>query len=311
VFLELGDQTRGFADLDRAVEHGPQSGAVHFARGMERRNAGDLAGSLPDYEQAHELDPTNNDVLAELALVCFELGDATRTAALATQGLERDSSSVVLRRMRAFARCKLGDAEGARLDADFVVRAEPGAADAWGFRALILEPFDLDASLESARRAASLGADQPQAHLILADLLVARGDLAGAKPELERAFAINPNNPEAHASRVKFALRRGDLAAALADTDRVIELSPHRGYGHALRAEVLRRQGELDRALAEIELANGDYGTLVAVGVRGLIRSAKGDKAGARADLAAYLKRARPFDDFMPEVKAELQKLSR
>jgi tetratricopeptide (TPR) repeat protein len=104
------------------------------------------------------------------------------------------------------------------------------------------------------------------------------------------ALAAAPRLAEARYLRAKVRSERGDLAGALADADAAMALGLPGGAALAVRAWVLHRLGRDDEALAVCDRALALEPSLAeSHGARGMVRDARRDWAGARADYDAAL----------------------
>ena len=166
------------------------------------------------------------------------------------------------------------------------VRAKPRDAGAWGklgmlllahdfdtesravfHRAAELDPADYrwpylegltrvlyepEAGLERLRRAAELApANRPEPRLRVAELLLERGDLAGAASLAERA----PGVGRAELVLARVAAARGDWAAVLSRTDRCASDALCARESALLRGRAFAARGESERADAEFRAA--------------------------------------------------------
>ncbi|HEX4459345.1 MAG TPA: tetratricopeptide repeat protein, partial [Polyangia bacterium] len=90
----------------------------------------------------------------------------------------------------------------------------------------------------------------PDSHALLASLLVKRGALAEAAPEVATALRMSPALPSAWMAKAQLEEARGETAAALADYRHAVTLSPSARY-HLRYGEAALRAG--DRATAATE----------------------------------------------------------
>jgi tetratricopeptide (TPR) repeat protein len=94
---------------------------------------------------------------------------------------------------------KLGSAEEAR--SSYARLAERSDNDAWHFIGLSGQQLlddQTDAALESARQAAQLAGNLPEAHYQVGLVLAKRQDWRGAADAFDRAVELNPANAYAH-----------------------------------------------------------------------------------------------------------------
>jgi tetratricopeptide (TPR) repeat protein len=90
----------------------------------------------------------------------------------------------------------------------------------------------------------------PDSHALLASLLVRRGALAEAEPEVAAALALSPELPSAWMAKGQLAEARGQWPAALAAYRHAVERSPSARY-HLRYGEAALRAGDRATAAAE------------------------------------------------------------
>jgi len=72
----IGQRGEALAAFGRALAFDPAYAPAYYLRGLERQNAGDMAGALADFEKAAEADPDYAEALAQLADLAARRGDA-------------------------------------------------------------------------------------------------------------------------------------------------------------------------------------------------------------------------------------------
>ena len=97
------------------------------------------------------------------------------------------------------------------------------AAGIFGTESLA-EAEDLAEAL--ARRAVALDANDAEARTCFANLLMRRGDFAGALAEIERALALSPNLADAHGTLGSVLTRSGHPKEGRAELEKCIRLDP-------------------------------------------------------------------------------------
>ncbi|MDP6689723.1 MAG: tetratricopeptide repeat protein [Alphaproteobacteria bacterium] len=169
----------------------------------------------------------------------------------------------------------------------------------------------------AARRLEALAATLAADHVPSpGDLLAQAANvwLLGGRAELalqaiELALQYDPDRAVYLIDRGRIRAEQGNHAAALQDLDRALALNPDDDDAAAFRASSLRHLGRADEALAAIEQAlilnpNNPSARLE----RGILRLARGDREGARADwlYAAMEHRGTPAGD---AAQARLQQM--
>lgn len=90
----------------------------------------------------------------------------------------------------------------------------------------------------------------PDSHALLASLLIRRGALAEAEPEVATALQLSPELPSAWVAKAQLAEARGQLPAALAAYRHAVERSPSARY-HLYYGQAALHAGDAATAAAE------------------------------------------------------------
>lgn len=125
--------------------------------------------------------------------------------------------------------------------------AEELDAEEWFLRGVALIGTEREWSDEEAdcyRRAVELRADYAEAHVNLAILLRARGDVAGAGLHYREALRARPDHPEAHYDYAILLADRGSTGPALEHLETALSLRPDYGDAHHAYANLLARRGD-------------------------------------------------------------------
>ncbi len=191
-----------------------------FDDGVAAHRAGRLADACAAYQAVLGRDPGHFDALHMLGVAAVQSGDAERGAAL------------------------IGAA----------TRLAPNVAAAHVNLAMALSALGRYAeALDSADRALSLEAANPDAHLGRGNALLALGRAAEALAAYDQALALRPTDPRGHYNRANALRDLGRLEDAVAGYEAALALSP--GYVEALgnRGAALARLGRLGEALAAFD----------------------------------------------------------
>ena len=120
----------------------------------------------------------------------------------------------------------------------------------------------------------------------LADVRLARKDLAGAEAGYRRALGVDPAQAEAHLGLARVALARGDAASAEAELGRALRLDPRLGPAHTARGELLWKTRDLPGARQAFQAAVAiDPRDAAARGRLGAVELESGGVDAAVADL--------------------------
>lgn len=123
------------------------------------------------------------------------------------------------------------------------------------YQALAVRGSDPEAAIAHLRRAVAAGPDYDGPRLLLAELLVQRGQLDEAETRFHAILSREPDNSRAHLGLAQAAFERDDLSSCLEQLRCALD-DPHtRKAAHAFLAEVQQRRG--DRPSAEKALREG------------------------------------------------------
>ncbi len=124
------------------------------------------------------------------------------------------------------------------------------------YRAICLLEFGMPEAFAELERASSLDPDYEPLLLKHGEALLGAGELEAAA---EKFWPVASAAPElathAHLGLARIALARGELETSLRHARRAVELAPRHGAAHGLLAEVHRRLGDRRRAEHEMGLA--------------------------------------------------------
>ena len=117
---------------------------------------------------------------------------------------------------------------------------------------------DLDQAILEARKAVALDAGLPFAHRVLAEALLRRGDMAGARRAAQRAHQLDPADhralvalADAHA----YVEAAGDRAEARGLYERALGLAPNDWFAHYRLGVLLQNEGFLEEAVQHADRA--------------------------------------------------------
>ena len=113
------------------------------------------------------------------------------------------------------------------------------------------EDPDVSHALPDLKRAAALAGDTPDApSLLLAETLIAQGQLSDAEPLLRQALAHDPGNARAFLGLGRIELARGNLGGAQDDLVRSYQLAPGIKATQVLLAQVFAKTGKAQASAA-------------------------------------------------------------
>jgi tetratricopeptide (TPR) repeat protein len=244
------------AACSRAIDGGQWRGRdladLYVARGTAYLARVDYGQALADFNAAIKIDPNNAAAYRARGEVAHFHPDIAIADFDTAIRLDPNDAKAYIDRGAAYRAS--GQLDRAIADFDTAIRRDPKAAAAYTGRGL-------------ARRA--------------------KGELDQAIADYDEAIKIDPQGRFVHLDRGAAYQAKGDLDRAIVDYDEEIRLGPvTRAY--ELRAGAYRQKGDLDRAIADAgEAIRRNPDDAVALRERALVRQAKGDAAGAAADLDA------------------------
>jgi tetratricopeptide (TPR) repeat protein len=241
-----GDYRAAVRAADRATELAPHSGAALRQRARARLALADVAGATSDARAAlrmHRDDAASSVILADAQLRQAAANDAKRTLAAVPRA--RRSARVLVP----------------------LARLEIGAGNAEAGRTLLLE-------------AVAAQPNDPQVHEALVALDVREGRASESIARLDAAVAARPDDAALYRLRgiALAADRRDDDAIASFARSLAIDPNEMASYAALLAFSTSRTKGdEVVHRAAELGIGAGP--TLYTIG---LLRDARGDRAGAR-----------------------------
>ena len=255
----LGNLEAALAHYQRAAELAPENGGMLARLARALRKDGDGIGALIHFRRAVSLlDPAPASLLAELGEAALAAGEAAE-AGEAYRNARRGAQSNppmewILGEARAAQR--LGQADEARRLAEQALLSSAHRSQAHMVLAEVDEAAgDLEAACAHLEQAASLAGDSFEPTLHLAQLWTLSGKADRALAALERLTVTHPES-----SAVKHAL--GEALAKLGRDDEALqaaqsatELEPRRAAHWMLQGKIARKIGQMDQALAALARA--------------------------------------------------------
>jgi tetratricopeptide (TPR) repeat protein len=168
----------------------------------------------------------------------------------------------------------------------------PDSAAAWLVTARLLFRHEQTAPAQSfARQAVKLDSRIPQAHRLLGELALARGDLQAAIAEFEQERTVDPLDGETYDRLGDAYLRSGQAARAQQALDRAVLLEPNATGPYILLGQALLEQKDPLTAAMYLERAvKMDPSNSLALMLLGRSFAAVGRKADAQREFDALEK---------------------
>jgi predicted Zn-dependent protease len=247
------------AAFARAISQDPSDLEAMQMRGVALYRLGRPADAIPLLEKAHAAEPVAN-------------ADPNYVLGLCYISTERYEDA-----RRAFAE-QYGFA--------------PDSAAAWLVTARLLFRQEQTAPAETdARQAIKLDSRIPQAHRLLGEIALAKGDLPDAIAELEQERAIDPLDGETYDRLGDAYLRGGQTARAQQALDRAVLLEPNATGPYILLGQALLDEKDPLTAAMYLERAvKMDPSNSMALMLLGRAFAAAGRKADAQREFDALEK---------------------
>lgn len=249
-----------------------------------------FAPMLAAYTKAIERDDEPDAVLGYFNRASFNAGIYDyRGALLDLDRILAKQPSAPYHLWRAQLRRTLGDAKGARADAEASLALDPESLQGIGLlSALRFEAGERDAAIAMLDERIDVGGkDKLAFQTAKAELLGEAGRVDEGKAIHEDVIRDNPGNPTALNARCWYrGTMKVDLDDALKDCTKAIELAERPAMMLDSRALIYLRMGRLDEALADIEAGLKQSPEMAtSLFMRAVIRKQRGEAAAE--DLAA------------------------
>lgn len=277
--------------------------------------------SISDYDRADALKPHDEWILANRGLAYAWKGDATNAEADLHAAEAIDAGNYVAAHARGLLADRRGDTQAAIEAYGIAIRNQP--SDEWGLRRRADDYRRLkqyDRALADLTAAGEIAPGDADLYLQRANILMQKGDRAGAAAEAARLSAMKPATSYAHVAAANLysaldnrdaamrefdlalavepapyiyinrALARpsGDVAARRADLEAATKLDPTMVQAALALSALETRAGRFDAALAAIAPALAKTPNDADLLLRhGLVLTARGDTALADKDFAA------------------------
>ena len=218
-------QTEIWHDSERLWNHAlavSPSSMAYFHVGRFSAQRGDLAGAEKHLRRAVEINPKNDVIQSNLALV------------LARQGNLAEATTHFYRAL------EINPADPATLNNMGITLAQQGK---------------LDEAIQHFQRSVEIKPKDASGHSNLANVLLNRGDLDGAMKHLRLAIEIDPADADNQNGLAIVLAKRGNLAEATEHLRRVVELKPRDAAAVNNLAITLAQQGQLGEAARHFEAA--------------------------------------------------------
>ena len=324
--------------FNQVIEAKPYLEKPYFLRAVAKIHLGDYAGAETDATLALDRNEWLNSAYEVRGVARQNLGRDRDAIADYTRYLATDPDSRNVLYNKASAQLNIGDLAGADSTLTLLLRRHPRYDGAYQALArLHLEQGDTLAALDDASQAISFNANAPNAYIIRAQVLMARGAAADSILEnLDMAVKLLPQSAGLYINRAITRYRADDYTGAMADYDYALSLEPDNiialynramlrtevhDYNNAItdfsavlarhpnqyralfnRANLYRETGALDEAYVDLCAVIDAFPTFAAAYyLRGEVQYNRGRRAAAEADFNKSIALAKRRVEMLPD----------
>lgn len=266
IALDRGEPAKAVEHLEKALEAQPEATALHYSLGLAYREAGQTYEAQEHLEAAGDVEVSFPDPWMIQLDMAFEdqLADVEAGAEAARRGELDDAEA----RFRAALEADPDDVESRRVLAD-----------------LLLERGELEEAREELEEALRRSPRNAGVHLELAEVLAASGAREKGLDHLRQAVEIDPEFRRARILYGRALLAEGRSDEAVEQVQALVELDPREPDYRLQLGRVLLDLGRLEEAETAMDaMIEALPAEMDGVLLRGLVRTALGDEAGARDD---------------------------
>jgi len=118
----------------------------------------------------------------------------------------------------------------------------------WAFTTFTTANWRHDEARSQLERELALDPTNVEAHVLVAEELFRRGDLAGALAHFTHAAELDPSDPDHASNAASTLIDLGRLDEARVFPDRALALNPDHAYALSNRSRSLEREGRYEEA---------------------------------------------------------------
>jgi tetratricopeptide (TPR) repeat protein len=317
VLFAQDKKQEAFAELNHAVELNPKRVESYLSLARFYVLTNDIATAEATYQRAISVSPDGSGAMAHYEYGKFlvsaqrsEAAEAEFQKAVQAEPNNREAQFILASFYlvnKQFDKAEVAYKALAELDKD---KAE-GRSVLGDFYSSVGR---LDEAIAIYKEVIAKSPDYTQAHYRLAEIMLNRGDLAGAKNEIESVLKTDAKDRQALILRARIGMQAGqpnDLKVAVEDLREVLRQEPNSRAGLFFMAEANFRLGQIEQArvfAGDLSRNYPDY--LPAKLMEVQINLASGDAKSAMqlaAQLQDRLTKAAPDRDNSPQMLAELK----
>ncbi|MEA3017201.1 MAG: hypothetical protein QOI38_1923, partial [Sphingomonadales bacterium] len=245
----LGEEENAAAEFARAAEAGPQDSRVWTDIAGFRRATGDVAAAIEAADRAVALDARNAEALrlrGELTRSQYGLAGALPWF---DRALEIDPDDVIALLERAATLADLGRMQDMLVDTRRVLSLQGGNAMAFYLQVMLAaRAGEFELAQRIWQRTEGRFDDTPAGMLLGGAIDYETGNVAQAARRLGRLVALQPANRKARRLLAAAQWRAGDAAATIATLRPIAERADADSYSLTLIGRALARQGDTNAA---------------------------------------------------------------
>jgi protein O-mannosyl-transferase len=260
-------------------------------RGVAKKEQGDYAGALSDFNQAIRVMPKYKEAYYNRGLIRSELGDHAGALKDLSIAIKISPSYKEAYFLRGDIKMNKGDNKGAMEDYLKAIEISPS------YKAAFLrigeakeKQGDYAGAIELFEKATKMLPDFQEAFCKLGELKRTQGDFSGALNDLNKAIEIMPDFKEAYNNRAIVQFSMGKTNEAYSDFNKALEIDS--GYFDALynRAKCKKMSGDIQGALNDLNLAiKHNSKNFNALMLRAKVKMKSGDYNGVITDCDSAL----------------------
>ncbi len=257
--FNLNRRQEAMGEFSAALKLNPQYALAHFYNGIiYHENLNQPKTALAQWEQAVKIDPHYADAWVKLGLVHSQLNEIDAAIDAYTKALainDKDALTHYFLGLLYEGKNTKDDLAKAETHYRRAIELQPGMVNAYNHLAAVLVKAggNSDAALQLAQNAAKLDPKNPDAQVVLGDLLRGRGQFDQAIAAYNAALALKNAYPEALFGRAAANLGKQQYPPALADVGQALLLRPN-------WAGALLLRGQIQEALGQFDDANASFG---------------------------------------------------
>ncbi|HET7031573.1 MAG TPA: XrtA/PEP-CTERM system TPR-repeat protein PrsT, partial [Casimicrobiaceae bacterium] len=203
---QLGGYAQAEASLQKVLQRYPQHKFARMMLVYTYSRSGQPARALDALRPLLAGGNEDSNVQALAGEVLIQNGDATQAARYFARAAALDPQNLNKRRALAMSRLAAGDTDQGFHDLQDVAAADTGIRADLALIAVSMNSRKFDAALDAIAALEKKQPDKALPHNLRGGVLVAKGDIAGARKSFERAAAIDPSDFTAASSLAKLDL---------------------------------------------------------------------------------------------------------